>query len=146
MTRRIVRALVLVLLVASPAAALADVTVQIRVIKGSKAGPAWMDVELEPLKQQLSALAYVRWEQASAEQRAFTKNKSESVKLPNGDEVTITMRDESKDKVTFEVMVLARKAQSWLTVERGKRIVHQVSGEKDGSAFFLTVSAWVEGK
>jgi hypothetical protein len=146
MTRRMARALALVLLVASPCVALADVPVQIRVIKGSKSGPAGMAPELEHLKRQLSVLAYVRWEQASAEQRQFTKGKAESVKLPNGDEVTITMRDESKDKVTFEVMLLARKAQSWLTVEKGQRIVHQVSGEKDGSAFFLTVSAWAEGK
>ena len=118
----------------------------LRIIKGSKSGPAKMDPTLEPLKRQLSSLAYVRWEQASDEQRTMTKGKLESVKLPDGDEVTITMIDESPQKVTFEVTVMARKTQSRLTIEKGQRIVHQVSGEKNGSAFFLTVIAWPDVK
>ncbi len=144
MIRSIARglALALSLLLAAPAAA--DVPVHLRVIKGSKKGPAKMDTALEPLKRQLASLAYVRWEVADDQQRTMVKGKVETVKLPDGDEVTITMADESEAKVTFEVTVAARKTQSRLTVEKGQRIVHQVSGEKNGSAFFLTVIAWPE--
>jgi hypothetical protein len=144
MMHRIVRglALGLALLTAAPTVGFADVPVHLRVIKGSKKGPAKMDPSLEPLKRQLSSLAYVRWELASDEERTMSKGKLESVKLPDGDEVTINVAEESPDKVTFEVTVVARKTQSRLTVEKGQRIVHQVSGEKNGSAFFLTVIAW----
>jgi hypothetical protein len=44
--------------------------------------------------------------------------------------------------VTIEVALAARNTQSRLTIEKGQRIVHQVSAEKGGSAFFLTVTAW----
>jgi len=144
MMRRIARGLAvgLALLLNAPVIAGADVPVHLRVIKGSKKGPAKMDPALEPLKRQLSSLAYVRWELASDEERTMSKGKVESVKLPDGDEVTINVADESPDKVTFEVSVVTRKTQSRLTVEKGQRIVHQVSGEKNGSAFFLTVIAW----
>ncbi len=146
MMRRIARGLAagLALLLAAPA--FADVPVHLRVIKGSKKGPAKMDPALEPLKRQLSSLAYVRWELASDEQRTMSKGKVESVTLPDGGEVTINVADESAEKVTFEVSVVARKTQSRLTVEKGQRIVHQVSGEKNGSAFFLTVIAWPDVK
>jgi hypothetical protein len=125
-----------------PSVARADVPVHLRVIKGSKKGPAKLEPSLEPLKRQLSSLAYVRWEQASEDHRTMEKGKVESVKLPDGDEVTLVIAEEQVDKVTFEVTVASRKTQSKLTVERGQRIVHQVSGEKNGSAFFLTVIAW----
>ena len=138
-------ALGLVLLGAAPAAH-ADVPVHLRIIKGSKKGPAKMDASLEPLKRQLSSLAYVRWESASDEQRTMVRGKLESVKLPDGDEVTIIMQDEAPEKVTFEVTVASRKTQSRVTVEKGQRIVHQVSGEKNGSAFFLTLLAWPDDK
>ena len=135
-------AVLLALAFSAPADARADVPVHLRVIKGSKGGPAKMDPSLEPLRRQLSSLAYVRWELASEEQRTMAKGKLESVKLPDGDEVTINVSDESAQKVTFEVNVVSRKTQSRLTVEKGQRIVHQVSGEKNGSAFFLTMIAW----
>jgi hypothetical protein len=146
MTRWIAIALAfgLVCLAAAPKSALADVPVHLRVIKGSKKGPAKMDASMEPLKRQLSALAYVHWEQVSDDSKTLVKGKTESVKLPDGDEVTITIAEEAVDKVTFEVTVVSRKTQSKLTVEKGQRIVHQVSGEKNGSAFFLTVIAWPE--
>jgi hypothetical protein len=127
---------------AFPQAALADVPVHLRVIKGSKKGPAKLDPSMEPLKRQLSALAYVRWEQVSDDSKILVKGKAESVKLPDGEEVTLTIAEEGIDKVTFEVTVVSRKTQSKLTVEKGQRIVHQVTGEKNGSAFFLTVIAW----
>jgi len=125
-----------------PSVARADVPVHLRIIKGSKKGPAKIDASLEPLKRQLSSLAYVRWEQASEDHRTLEKGKVETVKLPDGDEVTLAIAEEALDKVTFEVTVASRKTQSKLTVEKGQRIVHQVSGEKNGSAFFLTVIAW----
>jgi len=134
----------LAVLAAAPAAARGDVPVHIRIIKGSKKGPAKMDASLEPLKRQLSSLAYVRWESASDEERTMVRGKLESVKLPDGDEVTIVVQEEAPEKVTFEVTVISRKTQSRLTVEKGQRIVHQVSGEKNGSAFFLTLYATPE--
>ena len=146
MIRSILRGLALALALLFAAPVSADVPVHLRIIKGSKKGPAKMDAALVPLKRQLAALAYVRWELADDQQRTMVKGKLETVKLPNGDEVSITMSDESEAKVTFEVTLAARKTQSRLTVERGQRIVHQVSGEKDGSAFFLTVIAWPESE
>ncbi len=144
MTRRIAFALALGLasLTAYPQVALADVPIHLRVIKGSKKGPAKLDPSMEPLKRQLSSLAYIRWEQVSDDTKVLVKGKVESVKLPDGEEVTITIAEEGADKVTFEVTVVSRKSQSKLTVERNQRIVHQVTGEKNGSAFFLTVIAW----
>jgi hypothetical protein len=44
--------------------------------------------------------------------------------------------------VTIEVAVAARNTQSRLTVEKGQRIIHQVTPEKGGSALFVTVMAW----
>lgn len=148
MTRWIARglALGLALLTTAPEVVRADVPVHVRVIKGSKKGPAKVDADLEPLKRQLSSLAYVRWESSSDEQRTMVKGKLETVKLPDGSEVTITMQEEAPAKVTFEVAVPARKTQTRFTIEKGQRLVHQVSGEKNGSAFFLTVIVWPEGK
>lgn len=135
----------LVLLAAAPSAR-AEVPVHIRIIKGSKNGPAKMDDSLLVLKKQLSALAYVRWEQESDQQRTMSKGKIEFFKLPDGDDVSLQLKDEGPNKVTFEVTLLARKTHNKLTVERGQRIVHQVSGEKDGSAFFLTVIVWPDAR
>ena len=44
-------------------AAQAPVPVRVRVIKGSRQGPASLPASMAPLKQQLSKLAYQRWEQ-----------------------------------------------------------------------------------
>lgn len=139
-------ALGLIVLAVAPSAARAEVPVHIRIIKGSKNGPAKMDDSLLVLKKQLSALAYVRWTQESDEKRTMSKGKIEFFKLPDGDDVSLQLKDEQPDKVTFEVVLLARKTHNKLTVERGQRIVHQVSGEKDGSAFFLTVIVWPDAR
>jgi len=147
MRRRIAFACVcLVGIVSAPALARAEVPVHIRIIKGSKNGPAKMDDSLLVLKKQLSPLAYVQWTQETDEKRTMSKGKIEFFKLPNGDDVSLQLRDEQPDKVTFEVVLLARKTHNKLTVERGQRIVHQVSGEKDGSAFFLTVIVWPDAR
>jgi hypothetical protein len=44
--------------------------------------------------------------------------------------------------VTFEVGITERNTQSRLTIEKGQRIVHQVTGEKDGAAYFVSVQPW----
>ena len=128
-------------LVAGPAAAQADVPVHVRVIKGSRQGPAKIDPRLENLRRQLSPLAYVKWEQLSEQKVTLAKGKTEFVTLPDGDHVGLTVQEERGSTITFEVALASRNTQSRLTVEKGQRIVHQVTGEKGGSAFFLTVIA-----
>jgi hypothetical protein len=142
MLRRSLTCALLACLVAGPVAAAADTPVHVRVIKGSRNGPAKVDPELESLKRQLSSLAYVRWELASDESKTLVKGKTDYVKLPDGDQVALTMMEESPTKVTFEVVLVSRKSQSKLTLEKGQRLVHQVTAEKDGVALFLTVIAW----
>lgn len=144
MTRRIGFALAaaLALFAAAPDVVLAEVPVHVRIIKGSKKGPAKMDESLEVLKKQLSQLAYVRWEQASDEKKVMSKGSVETFKIPGGESVTLKLIDEQADKVTFEVTVVAGKAQNKVTVERGQRLVHQVTSEKNGSAYFLTAIVW----
>jgi hypothetical protein len=147
MTRRIAFVCALLAgIVFAPVHVRADVPVHVRIIKGSKQGPAKMDESLLVLKKQLSALAYVRWTQESDEQRTMSKGKIEFFKLPDGDDVSIQLKDEGPNKVTFLVTLLAHKTNNKLTVERGQRIVHQVSSEKDGSAFFLTVIVWPDAR
>ena len=53
----------------------------------------------------------------------------------------ITLQESGGNVLTFEVSLASRNTQSRLTVEKGQRIVHQVTGEKDGAAYFLTVHA-----
>jgi len=61
--RSLIRALLActAIVVFAPTFAAADTPVHVRVIKGSRNGPARIAPELEPLKRQLSSLAYVRW-------------------------------------------------------------------------------------
>jgi hypothetical protein len=127
---------------ALPAAASAEVPVRARVIKGSRQGPAKVDPRLADLKRQLSALAYVVWEQVDEQRFDLNRGKPVFVDLPGGDTVAVMLQDRHGETVTIEVSVAARNTQSRLTVEKGQRIVHQVTGEKGGSAFFLTVTAW----
>ncbi len=126
---------------ASPATALADVPVHVRVIRGSRNGPAKIDPRLENLRRQLSPLAYIKWEQLSEQELRMQKGKTEFVTLPDGEHVALTMLDERGKSVTFEVALASRNTQSRLTVEKGQRIVHQVTGEKAGAAYFFTVIA-----
>jgi hypothetical protein len=135
-------ALAAAFLAALPVHARADVPVRVRVIKGSRQGPASVDGRLEDLKRQLSALAYVRWEQVDEKRFELNRGKPAWVTLPNGDDVGITLQERRGDTVTIEVALAARNTQSRLTIEKGQRILHQVSVEKGGSAFFLTVTAW----
>jgi hypothetical protein len=143
------RALVLatlsaVALAAAPRALAGEgrVPAAVRVIKGSRQGPAKLDPRLEDLKRQLSPLAYVRWEQVKDERLELERGKTEFVELPGGDAVGVTLQERRGDVVTFEVSLTSRNTESRLTVEKGQRIVHQVTPEKGGEALFVTVMAW----
>lgn len=129
-----------------PAPALAQgaaaVPVRVRVIKGSRQGPANVDPKLGDLKRQLSPLAYVRWEQIEERRFELVQGKTAFVDLPGGDSVGVSLQERRGETVTIEVSLASRNTQSRLTVEKGQRIVHQVTAEKDGAAFFLTVTAW----
>ncbi|BDG03414.1 hypothetical protein [Anaeromyxobacter oryzae] len=142
MTRRsfILAIAATVLFAAAPARA--DVPLHVRVIKGSRQGPPKMDPRLEPLKRQLSPLAYVSWQQTDERKLTLAKGRTEFVPLPDGDTAGITVQEERGNTVTIEVALAQRNTQSRLTIERGQRIVHQVTAEKNGTAFFLTVAAW----
>jgi hypothetical protein len=143
MTRRTFAALLAVAaLSALPAIAAAQVPVRVRLIKGSRQGPPSVDKRLEDQKRQLSALAYVRWEQVEERRLELAQGTPQFVTIPGGDDVAVTLQERRGDTVTIEVALAARNTQSRLTVERGQRIVHQVTAEKGGSAYFLTVLAW----
>jgi hypothetical protein len=124
-----------------PAAAAAGIPVRVRVIKGSRQGPPAVDPSLADLHGQLSRLAYQRWEQA-AEQRAEAEmNKAVKVAIPGGETLELTLVDARKETVTFQLRVGGR-AQSKLTISKDQRIVHQVTDEKDGAAYFATIRPW----
>jgi hypothetical protein len=135
-------ALAALLLGAVPLPARAEVPVRVRILKGSRQGPAKLDPGLEDLKRQLSPLAYVRWQLVQERTFDLAAGKPAFVELPGGDQVGVTLQERRGDTVTIEVALVARNTQSRLTIEKGQRIVHQVTGEKNGSAFFLTVTAW----
>ena len=143
MIRSSLAALASVALLAAPALAEAQpIPVRIRVIKGSRQGPAAVDPRLENQKRQLSALAYVKWDLVEEKSLELSQGKVQFLSLPGGDDVGVTLQERRGDTVTIEVALAARNTQSRLTVERGQRIVHQVTPEKNGAAIFLTVMAW----
>lgn len=144
MTRRsfILAAAAAVLFSAVPVAARADVPVHVRVIKGSRRGPKQVDPRLDALKRQLSALAYVNWQETQERRVTLVKGRTEFVQLPDGDMAGITLQEERGTIATIEVALASRNTQSRLTIEKGQRIVHQVTGERDGAAFFLTIAVW----
>ena len=142
MTRTFAAAAVLaVSLGAAPIVARAEVPVAIRIIKGSRQGPPSFDPRLEDLRRQLSPLAYVRWEQVLEEHRDLSRGKTEFVQIPGGEQIGVSLVERRGDTVTIEVAITSRNTQTRLTVEKGQRIVHQVTGEKSGAAYFLTVRA-----
>lgn len=144
MTAQLAKAAVLVAAISSalPADAAPGVPVRVRVIRGSRQGPPAVDPQLEDLKTQLGHTAYQRWEQVG-EQRAEMDFKTPlDVPLPSGDRMQIAILESRRDTVTFEVRVPAQKTQSRLTISKDKRIVHQVTPEKGGSAYFVTIRPW----
>lgn len=126
-----------------PAArAAATVPVRIRIIKGSRQGPPAVDPKLADLQGQLGKLAYQRWDEAGEKNANMEMGKSITMALPDGSTLELVLVDARKDTVTFEVKVPARKTVSRLTIAKDQRIVHQVTGEKDGAAYFTTVKPW----
>lgn len=140
MTRLAAACLALLLLPALAGAT--DVPVRVRVIKGSRQGPAQVDPKLDDLKKQLGKLAYVKWEQVKEQDLTMTDKKVQFVDLPGGDHVALTLQEVRGQTVTFEVALAQRNTMSRLTIEKNQRIVHQVTGEKAGVAYFVTMHAW----
>jgi hypothetical protein len=140
-TRFLVAALAAVFL-AGPVLADGPVPVRARVMKGARGGAAKFDSRLDDLKGQLSRLAYVRWEQVSENRFDMRQGRTEFVELPGGDMISVTVMEVRGGTVTFEVGITERNTQSRLTIEKGQRIVHQVTGEKDGAAYFVAVMPW----
>lgn len=142
MTRRTVLMGLAVAALALPAEAAPGIPVRIRVIKGSRQGPAAVDPRLSDLQPQLSRLAYQRWEQTGEQQADMDFRKPVAVALPGGERLEIEILESRKDTVTIEVRVPAHKATSRLTISKDKRLVHQVTPEKGGEAWFVTVRPW----
>jgi hypothetical protein len=123
-------------------AADATVPVRVRIIKGSREGPPSMDPRLKDLQAQLGRLAYQRWEEVGEHSRVVAFKKPVDFPLPDGSVLTLTLEDARKDTVTFQVAVPARRTRSRLTISKDQRIVHQVTDEKDGAAYFASVRPW----
>jgi len=131
------------LLLASTGVEAADspLRVRIRVLQGSRQGTPGVPPGLEDLRGQLSSTAYVRWEQAGEVQASMLPRKPVSVALPGGESVTVTLVESRSGASTFEVSAPASRTQSRVTVAPGKRIVQQVTVERGGSAWFVTIRA-----
>ncbi len=127
---------------ALPAEAAPGIPVRIRVLKGSRQGPAAVDPRLADLQPQLSRLAYLRWEEVGEQRADMDFKKPLAVSLPSGERLEIEILESRKDTVTIEVRVPAHRATSRLTISKDKRIVHQVTPEKGGAAYFVTVRPW----
>jgi hypothetical protein len=127
---------------ALPAEAAPGIPVRIRVIKGSRQGPPAVDPRLADLHAQLSRLAYLRWDQAGEQQADMDFKKPVAVALPSGERLEIEVLESRKDTVTIEVRVPAYRTTSRLTISKDKRLVHQVTPEKGGEAYFVTVRPW----
>jgi hypothetical protein len=129
-------------LVCLPAwAADAPVSVRIRVLQGFRQGAPGVPPGLEDLRGQLSATAYVRWEQAGEMQASLVPGKTQPVSLPAGETVSVKLVEARQGAATFEVSAPGSRTQSRVTVPAGKRIVQQVSAEQGGSAWFVTIKA-----
>ena len=144
MTRRTVLAgmAVAALSLALPAEAAPGIPVRIRVIKGSRQGPAAVDPRLADVQPQLSRLAYLRWDQTGEQQADMDFKKPVAVSLPSGERLEIEILEARRDTVTIEVRVPAYRTASRLTLSKDKRLVHQVTPEKGGEAYFVTVRPW----
>jgi hypothetical protein len=122
-------------------AADAPVPVRIRVLQGFRQGAPGVPPGLEDLRGQLSATAYVRWEQAGEMQASMVPRKPVPVSLPGGGSVSVTLVEARQGAATFEVSAPGSRTQSRVTVPPGKRIVQQVTAEQGGSAWFVTIKA-----
>ena len=131
-----------VLSLAATAEAAPGIPVRIRVIKGSRQGPAAVDPRLSDLQPQLSRLAYARWDEAGEQQADMDFKKPVVVALPSGERLEIEVIESRRDTVTIEVRAPASRTSSRLTLSKDKRLVQQVTPEKAGEAYFVTVRPW----
>ncbi len=122
-------------------AADAPLPVRIRMLQGFRQGTPGVPPGLEDLRAQLSSTAYVRWEQAGEVQASMQPGKSQPVSIPGGGSVSVKLVGSRNGAATFEVSAPGSRTQSRVTVPPGKRIVQQVSAEKGGSAWFVTIKA-----
>ena len=123
---------------AAPRVAFAAPTaVQIRIVKGSRQGAPSVDPRLDDVKGQLSKLAYVRWEVEGEKQASLDAGKSTSMALPDGSSLEVTLVEAKGNSLTFQLK--GARASSRLTISKDQRIVQQVTGEKDGAAYFATI-------
>ena len=144
MSGRVLRGAVLAMALASalPAQGAPGIPVRVRVLRGSRQGPAAVDQRLGDLRAQLGHLAYLRWDQVAEQQSEMDFRRAWNIPLPDGSLLTLTVLESAKDTVTFQVNVPAHKTSSRLTISKDKRIVHQVSGEKAGEAYFVSIRPW----
>jgi hypothetical protein len=136
--------LLVALLAAAPfvASAAPTVPVRVRIIKGSRQGPATVDPKLRDLTAQLGALAYQRWEQVGEHSKELQPGKPVSVPLPDGATLEVILVETHGNSVTFDLRVPAQGTRSRLTIAKDQRIVQQVAPEKNGAALFATVRPW----
>ncbi|HVP67202.1 MAG TPA: hypothetical protein VMT17_08055 [Anaeromyxobacteraceae bacterium] len=131
------------LLAAQPVAwAEAGIPARIRVLKGSRQGPAEIAPVLRDLSHQLSHTAYVRWEEAGELTTTMEFKKPVPVAVPGGLQVVVTLLESRRDTATYEVLVPATRTHSRLTIPKDKRIVQQVTPERGGEAYFVTIRPW----
>ncbi len=137
-------ALAVALAVAPRPSAAADPTVpvRVRIIKGSRQGPAAVDPRLADLAGQLGKISFTRWDEVGEHRRQMAFRRAEEFPLPDGTQLRLVLLDARRDTVTFEVRVPARRATSRLTIGKDQRIVHQLTDERNGEAFFATVRPW----
>lgn len=130
-------------LLAAPRLALADgVPVRVRVLEGSRQGPAQVDPAVSDLKSQLSLLSYQRWRQVQDDRRQLEPGKTTTFTLPNGSPLELTVLEAKKDSVTFQLRVPSHQISSRLKISKEQRIVYQVTPEKNGAALFVSVRPW----
>ena len=145
MTGQVLRtaALAVGILAAVPATAgPPGIPVRVRILKGSRIGPPAVDPRLSDLRTQLGHLVYARWDQVSESQSAMDSGKAWQLALPDGSDLRLTLLQAYKDTLTFQVNVPAHRTTSRLTISKNKRIVHQVTIEKGGEAYFVSVRPW----
>jgi hypothetical protein len=111
----------------------------VRVVRGLRAGPPWVDPRLEDVRKQVSALAFQRWEQVSEQTPTLTQGSATFVELPDGSHVALSIIEVRGNIVTVEIALAQKNTQSRVTIEKGQRIVHQVAKERNGVALFVTV-------
>lgn len=118
------------------------IPVRMRIIKGSRQGPASFDARLEDLRAQLGHLAYQQWQQVDEQSQKLAFNQPLKIPLPGGDTLVLTLIESFRDTVTFEVIVPGERTHSRLTISKDQRIVHQLTPEKGGSAYFVSIRPW----